>query len=260
MQKLVAMGAVPVLSAPEEGADLVTEMVVGEETEVRERSGNWLKVNVLGQGSRLDARGYPGWLEADAPTVRRRDWNPDVTVASPNPAGLPLGARLQRRDGGFLLPGGERAELEDRAVVSGGEGVRRSIIETAGLFLGLPYRWGGTDSAEGADCSGMVFRVMQAHGIPVPRDADDQYDGANFKSEESWETASPGDMVFFGEDAITHVGIYLGEGFYISEHGDGGTVIRSVTEDPYWGFARYRGTGGTTGMPNTRDTVSRGVC
>lgn len=260
MEKLVALGAVPVLSAPEEGSDLVTELVVGETVEVRERSGNWLKVNVLGQESRLDARGYPGWLAADAPTVRRRDWSPDVTVASPNPAGLSLGARLQRRDGGFLLPGGESVELEDRAVVSGGEGVRRSIIETAELFLGLPYRWGGTDSAEGADCSGMVFRVMQAHGVPVPRDADDQYDGANFKSVESWEAASPGDLIFFGEGSITHVGIYLGAGSYISEHGDGGTVIRGVTEDPYWGFARYQGTDGATGMPNTRDAGSRDAC
>lgn len=239
MQQLVASRDIPVLAAPEEGADLVTEMVVGERVEVHERSGDWLKVNVLGQESHLDVRGYPGWLDADAPTVRQRDWSPNVIVTSPNRAGLPLGARLERRNGGVFLPSGEKVEIEDHAVISEGGSVRRSVIETAELFLGLPYRWGGTDSAQGTDCSGMVFRVLQAHGILVPRDADDQYDKAPFKREESWEMASLGDLIFFGEGSITHVGIYLGDGSYISEHGDGGTVIRGVAEDPYWGFARY---------------------
>lgn len=239
MERLVALGAVPVLAAPEEGADLVTEMVVGEKAEVHEISGNWRKVNVLGQESHLDARGYPGWLSNDSSTVYQQSWHPNLTVASPNRAGLPLGARLERRNSEIFLPGGEKVEVEDHAVISEGESVQRSIILTAELFLGLPYRWGGTDSIEGADCSGMVFRVMQAHGILVPRDADDQYNKASFRSEESWEMASPGDLIFFGEGSITHVGIYLGDGSYLSEHGDGGTVIRGVTEDPYWGFARY---------------------
>lgn len=239
MERLVALGAVPVLAAPEEGADLVTEMVVGEKAEVHEVSGDWWKVNVLGQESHLDARGYPGWLSADASTIYQQDRHPNVTVASPNRAGLPLGARLERRSGEVFLPGGKKAEVEDHAIISEGESVQRAVIETAKLFLGLPYRWGGTDSTEGTDCSGMVFRVMQAHGILVPRDADDQYDKATFKSEESWEMASPGDLIFFGEGSITHVGIYLGDGSYISEHGVGGTVVRGVTEDPYWGFARY---------------------
>jgi cell wall-associated NlpC family hydrolase len=239
MERLVALRAVPVLAAPEEGAELVTELVVGEEAEARETSGNRWKVNVPGQESHLDARGYPGWISGGAPTVRRQDWHPNVTVASPNRDGLPLGARLERRDGGIFLPGGEKTGVEDHAVIPEGESVRRSVIETAELFLGLPYRWGGTDSTQGTDCSGMVFRVMQAHGILVPRDAGDQYDKASFKSEESWEMASAGDLIFFGEGSITHVGIYLGDGSYISEHGVGGTVIRGVTEDPYWGFARY---------------------
>jgi cell wall-associated NlpC family hydrolase len=239
MERLVALGAVSVLAEPEEGAELVTELVVGEEAEVRETSRNWYKVNVPGQESHLDVHGYPGWVSGSASTVRRQDWHPNATVASPNRAGLPLGARLERRDGGLFLPGGEKTEVEDHAVIPEGEGVRRSVVETAELFLGLPYRWGGTDSTQGADCSGMVFRVMQVHGTLVPRDADDQYDKASFKSEESWEKASPGDLIFFGEDSITHVGIYLGDGSYISEHGVGGTVIRGVTADPYWGFARY---------------------
>ena len=85
----------------------------------------------------------------------------------------------------------------------------------------------------------MVFRVMQLLGVPVPRDADEQYSMAPFKTRAGWEEAGIGDLVFFGEDGITHVGFYLGGGAYISEHGTGGVLVRRMDEDPYQGFARY---------------------
>lgn len=106
-------------------------------------------------------------------------------------------------------------------------------------LLGLPYRWGGTDSTSGMDCSGLVFRVMGLLGVAVPRDADDQFGLAPYRSHNSWEGARRDDLVFFGEESVTHVGFYLGDGTYLSEHGSSGTVVRGVDEDPYWGFARY---------------------
>ena len=85
----------------------------------------------------------------------------------------------------------------------------------------------------------MVFRVMQLLGVTVPRDADDQFEAAPFNSREHWRSARAGDLVFFGEGSVTHVGFYLGDGTYVSEHGVGETVVRGMDEDPYWGFARY---------------------
>jgi cell wall-associated NlpC family hydrolase len=95
------------------------------------------------------------------------------------------------------------------------------------------------------DCSGLVFRVMQALGITVARDSGDQLDRAPFKSPESQldrDAPRPGDLVFFGEEAITHVGFYIGDGEYISAHGGdrtGCVTVRAVTDDYYRGFARY---------------------
>ncbi len=117
--------------------------------------------------------------------------------------------------------------------------VMTSPVEASRGLLGLPYRWGGTDSTVGMDCSGLVFRVMGLLGVAVPRDADDQFERAPFRSREDWEVAGRDDLIFFGEDSITHVGFYLGDGTYLSEHGSSGTVVRGVEEDPYWGFARY---------------------
>jgi cell wall-associated NlpC family hydrolase len=116
---------------------------------------------------------------------------------------------------------------------------RRSAVGISDSLLDLSYRRGGTDSTTGMDCSGMVFRVMQVHGVEVPRDADDQYEEPPFRSREYWGRARVGDLIFFGEDSVTHVGFYLGFGCYVSERGSGGTTVLSFTEDPYRGFACY---------------------
>ena len=65
---------------------------------------------------------------------------------------------------------------------------------------------GGTDSTVGTDCSGLDFRVMELLGVTVPRDADDQFERAPFKSRENWENVKADDLIFFGEEYVTHVG------------------------------------------------------
>lgn len=236
--EMIASGSVPVLERPQRGAPLVTEVVSGERLEVVGSRSDWLEVVVPSHASHLDPRGYPGWVRDDA-VIELDAWSPELKVVKENPAGLPLGALLESREGGARLPDGSVVGLPAHAVRPIGEPDERSALEISDSFLGLPYRWGGTDSTTGMDCSGMVFRVMQLRGFDVPRDADDQYEEAPFRSREGWERARVGDLIFFGEDSVTHVGFYLGDGRYVSEHGSGGTTVRGVTEDPYWGFARY---------------------
>ncbi|MDQ4126723.1 MAG: C40 family peptidase [Actinomycetota bacterium] len=216
----------------------MTELVAGERLEVIGSSPGWLEVVVPAHASHLDPRGYPGWVR-DGALVEVTAWSPDLKVVKENPAGLPLGSLLESDGEGARLPGGGLVGMRPDALRAVGEPDGRSGVELCESLLGLPYRWGGTDSTTGMDCSGMVFRVMQLRGFDVPRDADDQYERAPFRSREGWERARIGDLIFFGEDAVTHVGFYLGDGRYISEHGSGGTVVRGVDEDPYWGFARY---------------------
>ena len=235
---MIVGGSVPVLERPEEGAPLVTEVVAGERLEVLGSLPGWLEVVVPSHASHLDPRGYPGWVR-EAVVGGYDDWAPDLKVVGENPAGLPLGALLESHEAGARLPDGSTVGLPAGSVRPVGEPDGRSVLEISESLLGLPYRWGGTDSTTGMDCSGMVFRVMQLRGFQVPRDADDQYEEAPFKSREGWERARAGDLIFFGEDSVTHVGFYLGDGRYLSEHGSGGTVVRGVTEDPYWGYARY---------------------
>lgn len=235
---LIATLSVPVLERAGDDAPLVTELVAGERLEVLEGRGDWLRVVVPGHATGLDPRGYPGWVRQGG-LVEANGWEPDLAVVAPNGAGLPLGVRLRREGEEVRLPDGGVATLEPGAAKPADDPVQASPVGVSRGLLGLPYRWGGTDSITGMDCSGLVFRVMGLLGVTVPRDADDQFSRAPFSSRESWEMAERDDLIFFGEDSVTHVGFYLGDGTYLSEHGSSGTVVRGVEEDPYWGFARY---------------------
>ncbi len=53
-----------VLSSPHEGAEQVTQLLVGERAEVHEREGDWLRVTAPEQWSSRDSMGYPGWARA----------------------------------------------------------------------------------------------------------------------------------------------------------------------------------------------------
>lgn len=224
---------------------MVTELVPGETLVPLEKSEGYLQVNVPIHASSLDERGYPGWVSSNSPLVPADGWSPDLIVARPNRLGLPLGTLLRATGGYATLPGGDPASLDPGYTIAIGAATSDSAAGIGLSLLGLPYRWGGTDSITGMDCSGLVYRVMQLLGVIVPRDSDDQFERAPFKSEAHWEEASPGDLVFFGERYITHVGFYLGGGEYVSAHGGdetGCVVVRRMTDDPYWGFARYERT------------------
>jgi cell wall-associated NlpC family hydrolase len=77
-----------------------------------------------------------------------------------------------------------------------------SIAALAKAFLFTPYSWGGV-SAWGLDCSGLVQTVYAAHGLALPRDADQQ---ARIGDEVALAAARPGDLLFFPG----HVAIALG--------------------------------------------------
>ncbi len=47
------------------------------------------------------------------------------------------------------------------------------FVSVAGMFLGVPYLWGGKSSA-GLDCSGLVQLALQTAGRECPRDTDMQ--------------------------------------------------------------------------------------
>ena len=113
----------------------------------------------------------------------------------------------------------------------------KEILTYANTFTGVPYKFGGTTPA-GFDCSGYIRYVFQKIGFDMPRQADEQYTVGK-KVEKN--NLQPGDLVFFEtyEPGISHSGIYIGDGQFISATSSSGVAVADI-DDSYWG-PRYRG-------------------
>lgn len=107
-------------------------------------------------------------------------------------------------------------------------------------FIGVPYRWGGNNPAQGFDCSGFVRHVYRSvPGVDLPRTSEAM--SRNGRRVERVALAA-GDLVFFNTlgRAWTHVGIYLGDGRFVHAPARRGQVRIEGLDDPYW-RPRYNG-------------------
>ncbi|MDR3348404.1 MAG: C40 family peptidase [Acidaminococcales bacterium] len=111
------------------------------------------------------------------------------------------------------------------------------VIQTAALYKGVPYRFGGVD-AKGFDCSGYTAFVFQKHNIALPRTADVQY---KVGSAVARNALAVGDLVFFETYAkgASHVGIYAGGGKFWHASSSRGVMLSGLDEQ-YW-RSRYLG-------------------
>ena len=106
------------------------------------------------------------------------------------------------------------------------------IAEFALQYDGYDYLYGGKDPETGFDCSGLVFYVYRQFGYRLNRVAEDQ--AKNGAEVEDLDDLLPGDVLCFSwitSSYINHVGLYIGEGYFIhamdSEHG---VLISSLEE------------------------------
>ena len=113
---------------------------------------------------------------------------------------------------------------------------RQIIVQLAMNSLGVDYSWGGSSPQTGFDCSGLVVYTHLAAGVATPRTARAMYSGGQNVA----ENILPGDLVFFnspGKSNSVHVGIFIGENFFIHAPGRGKQVRQAHLNNPY--FSRY---------------------
>lgn len=141
------------------------------------------------------------------------------------------------------------AAAEASSIPSTGN-VQGSDVVTAGMkYLGVPYKWGGTDPATGLDCSGFVQQVYEDLGIELPRVSKDQAKAGTPVA--SLAEAKAGDLVFFDWSAdrsgIDHVGIYLGDNRMLVAPRTGDVVkVQEIPSAPA-AIRRIVGNGATAG-------------
>ena len=115
---------------------------------------------------------------------------------------------------------------------------RNALTTTALSLTGIPYREGGS-TPRGFDCSGFTRYVFAQHGIPLPRQARQQYRmGRNVNVDDLRQ----GDLVFFTtvDTGASHVGLVIGSGQFVHAPSERGKVRVERLSDAYWA-RRYVG-------------------
>jgi hypothetical protein len=114
------------------------------------------------------------------------------------------------------------------------------------------YRYGGSGK-NGIDCSALSGELMRnVFAIDLPRTAREQY---NISSRIGKEAMQEGDLVFFNiSRGISHVGVYLGDNYFVHASLNNGVIISSL-EEPYY-TKHFFGAGRVTGNDNATAIIN----
>ena len=230
-QALVNRGFVDLHAEPDEGSERIDQAHYGERFTLLAHDGEWF----YAQGPDH----YFGWVYADfldevGPSERRivgvvaADVRNAPTDAAPVIDRLPVASPLaiQERHGEWLRVSSDGwvafRDTVDVAQLPNRFPRPSDVLRTAECFLGTPYLWGGT-TVDGLDCSGLSQLVYRLNGVALDRDADQQaMEGRSVST-----SPRPGDLLFFGDERVTHVAIATGEREFLHAPMSGGIVERS---------------------------------
>jgi soluble lytic murein transglycosylase-like protein len=136
---------------------------------------------------------------------------------------------------------------------SGSGGVTGSdVVTDATQYLGVPYKWGGTDPDTGLDCSGLTQRTYADLGISLPRTAAAQAKVGT--PVDSLADAQPGDLIAFGQP-VDHIAIYAGNGNIIQAPHTGDVVKVSSIKRPIVAIRRIVGSSTATGSTSSTNSI-----
>jgi cell wall-associated NlpC family hydrolase len=122
-----------------------------------------------------------------------------------------------------------RALVEPRAAETY---VGTAIAELARDLVGAQYHYGGAKPDEGFDCSGLVFYTYAKAGYRVPRTSQELFRAAR---KIALGDAGAGDLMFFQDETkLSHVGIYLGDGWFVHAPASGQRVAVANLDSPYY--------------------------
>ncbi len=102
-------------------------------------------------------------------------------------------------------------------------------IAYALLQVGKPYVRGATGPSS-FDCSGLMVRAWQEAGIKLPRTSGMQF---NATIHIAMTDALPGDLIFYGQNGVQHVAMYIGFGLIVEAANPAKGVVISPINTPW---------------------------
>ncbi|MDA7812989.1 C40 family peptidase [Flavobacteriaceae bacterium] len=199
MYGICHLSIIPVRKNSTSKSELVSQLIYGELFKVIEKKEKWFYIESIDDK-------YSGWinhsqfkeiLEQDFKKVKKikskllNNISSEIETENGNMS-ITIGSKISSA---FIL----NHKLKQK------EYSKSSIIKNSLKFLNSPYLWGGR-TPYGIDCSGFSQQVYKLNGFQLARDASQQ---ALQGKEVKLEKAKPGDLAFFGDKKITHVGIIM---------------------------------------------------
>ncbi|MEM8847542.1 MAG: C40 family peptidase [Bacteroidota bacterium] len=207
-------------SAPDDGSEMVSQLLYGEHFKILEFRKKWSRV-------RMAFDNYEGWvtnlqilqISEDAylkiDKEKFANYATDV-VSHVCPKGNNM---LQPVVLGSVLINSEFFITNFEGDSTSGIRDKSYLIDTALLYLKAPFLKGGK-TPFGIDCSGFTQMVYRLNGYQLFREAEQQSKQGDALS--FIEESEPGDLAFFdnNEGVIDHVGIILKDNYIIHVHGE----------------------------------------
>lgn len=236
---------VPIYKEPSLSSVLVSQLLFGEDFEIRETYNSWYRIQTT-----FDRE--EGWIPLRMIGEISDDHFNKLNSQEYCILNQPLSIMKEvDSEGFFIITGGSRIGKPDKKIfvfngktyemendfLSKKKSLRDAIVDYSTAYLNVPYFHGGR-SAMGIDCSGFVQVIFKMAGITLPRHS--AYQSECGTAHHFLQDSKPGDLAFFGDEdgKINHVGILLSPKYII--HSSGKVRIDSIDQQGIYNSEQKR--------------------
>jgi len=194
------LNTIPVRKEKSSKSELITQLIYGEIYKVLKKDKNWYHIEISDDN-------YKGWINYSQFFEISKDTFDNILNTKPIYL-QEISKEIETLDGKMLLSIGAKissTKALNHSLNKPYNQKQTTIAQTAMKYLNTTYLWGGK-THNGIDCSGFSQMVFKINGINILRDANQQ---ANQGKEIDFSSIKEGDLAFFGEKKVTHVGIIL---------------------------------------------------
>lgn len=211
------LSIVPMRAEPSDPSEMVNQLLYGEVFKVPEKRKKWSRIRLLHDK-------YEGWIDnKQFKEITEEEYafakaQPQQLISDPVQFVTSPQKQLLTTVMGSAVHTLSLTQGTYEGPSTEGKKGKNALIDTALLFVGTPYLWGGRTHF-GIDCSGFTQMVYRLNGHKLLRDASQQ---ATLGEALSFiEESEPGDLAFFDNDegTIVHVGIIMEDNYIIHAHG-----------------------------------------